>query len=359
MIELELNLDKRNKNTSRFRILLFTAITVFILTTVQNLGFKGFNLLSPLPFQKSALDKILPNLEKNPNNFKIKKTSQIVQSVFASDDKLNTAVSSAFVAMNFDTGEVILQKNMDDKLPIASLTKIMTAVVALDLNKPSDEITISKQATEAEPTKIGVVENQRMKVEELLDAALLTSANDAVQALKDSVDNKYNEQVFVNAMNAKAKFIGLENTNFSNPQGFDSKRNYSTAVDLANLTHYALTNYPLLSQIVQKDYQFLPGDQNHKQFDLYNWNGLLDTYPGVRGVKIGNTDSAGYTTVVLSEREGKKVLVVLLGATGVLERDLLASQILDNAFQKISEVKPAKITKSDLLQKYSTWKYWN
>lgn len=359
MIELELNLDKRNKNTSRLNILLFTAITVFILTTVQNLGFKGFSLLSPLPFQKSSLDKILPNLEKNPNNFKIKKISPIVQSVFASDDNLNTAASSAFVAMNFDTGEIILQKNMDQKLPIASLTKIMTAVVSLDLNRPSDEITISKQATEEEPTRIGVVQNQKMKVEELLDAALLTSANDAAQALKDGVDTKYNDQVFVKAMNTKAKFIGLKNTNFSNPQGFDSERNYSTAEDLANLAHYALTNYLLLDQIVQKDYQFLPADRNHKQFDLYNWNGLLGIYPGVKGVKIGNTDSAGYTTVVLSERGGKKVLVVLLGAPGVLERDLLASQILDNAFQKISEIKPAKITKSDLLRKYSTWKYWN
>lgn len=103
---------------------------------------------------------------------------------------------------------------------------------------------------------------------------------------------------------------------------------------------------------------FYPQDDNHKQADLYNWNGLLGVYPGVKGVKIGNTEDAGYATTVLAEREGKKILVVLLGAPGVLQRDLWPSMLLDIGFEKLG-LKPIGITEDQLRAKYSTWKYWN
>ena len=102
-----------------------------------------------------------------------------------------------------------------------------------------------------------------------------------------------------------------------------------------------------------------PKDQNHKQFDLYNWNGLLGVYPGIFGVKIGYTENAQKTTIVASQRDGKKVLVVLLGAPGVLQRDLWASQLLDQGFEKLANLSSINITEEELREKYSTWKYWN
>lgn len=355
--EVELKLNKSTKPLSRWKIFLFTSILVFIFTTLQNIGLTNFNLLSPLPSFNSALNKALPKLEEKPNNFKLKKSTSLVESSFASLDNFQTL--NAYLAVDYDTGEIILGKNLSKKFSIASLTKIMTAIVSLDLESPNEKLIISKNSASVEPTKIGVVENQKMTVEELLNALLLTSANDAAQALKDGINKKYGGEVFVKAMNAKALYIGLKNTNFSNPQGFDNDKNFSSVEDLAILSRYAINTYPVISKIVKKDYEFLPQNSDHKQFDLYNWNGLLDVYPGVKGLKIGNTDSAGYTTAVLSEREGKKIIVVLLGAPGVLERDLWASQVLDSAFKKLSDLPPIELTARGLRQKYSTWKYWN
>lgn len=301
--------------------------------------------------------KIKPKLFKTSANIlDIKQDSGIVESANAGSIDENAA---AYIVVDEDSGQVLAQKNADKKLPIASLTKIMSAVVALDLSKQDELFKISSTAANESPTRIGVVPGQKMKVSELLDAALMTSANDAAQVLKEGVNSKYNSPVFVAAMNEKAIFLGLSNTHFDNPQGFDSSRNFSSAKDLAVLAHYALSNYPLIAQTTQKDYQFLPADSNHKQFDLYNWNGLLDVYPGVRGVKIGNTDSAGTTTIVSSVRNGKKVLVVILGAPDILNRDLLASKLLDLGFEKLANLPPVNVTSWDLLAKYQTWKYFN
>ncbi|HKC14499.1 MAG TPA: D-alanyl-D-alanine carboxypeptidase family protein [Patescibacteria group bacterium] len=356
-IKLEVNLQSK-KRLTRWNIFIFTFLLVFFLTVIQKINpdFKNLSLVSPIPAQNQTFKEILPKLQSVPNDFKLKKESSIIETTFASSAFDN---ASSYIAVDFDTGTVIAEKNISKPLPIASLTKIMTAVVALDLAKSQEQIVISRNATNEEPTKIGVVENQTMTVEELLSAMLMTSANDAAAALKDGVNNKYKSPIFIDSMNKKASIIGLKNTNFSNPQGFDNSKNYSSTEDLAILTRYALKNYSTIKNIVDKDYRFIAANNNHKQFDLYNWNGLLGVYPGVSGVKIGNTDEAGYTTVVMSERNGKKIIVVLLGTPGVLERDLWASQLLDFAFQKSANLVPVSVSEVSLRQKYSTWKYWN
>ncbi len=152
---------------------------------------------------------------------------------------------------------------------------------------------------------------------------------------------------------------GLKHTSFDNSQGYDSPHQYSSVGDIAILTHYVLKNYPLITEIVKKAYYFLPADEYHKQYDLYNWNGLIDVYPATVGVKIGNTASAKKTTVVLSERGGKKILVILLGAPGIIERDLWAAQLLDLGYKRTLGMDPIAITKEQLQKKYASWQYWN
>lgn len=313
---------------------------------------------SPESSQKTKRDvisEIRPKLEDEGFSFKLESNHTLIPKAYAEAD-YNQAF--AYGVVDFQTGEILAEKNLTKKLPIASLTKVMTAVVALDLADKDDLFTISKNASLQSPTKLVMIPGQKMKLEELLKAILLTSANDAAEVIKEGVNEKYGADIFVQAMNEKTKFLNLSTTSFSNPQGFDHPKHYSSVEDLSILTKYAIDKYPLIAQIVADDYEFLPEDQNHKQHDLHNWNGLIGVYPGAKGVKIGNTGKARVTTIVLAEREGKQILVVLLGALTVLERDLWAAQLLDLGFAKSLDLVPVNVTKQDLIQKYSTWEFF-
>ncbi len=274
-------------------------------------------------------------------------------------ENMSYSKANAYIAIDLDSGKILEGKNISSSLPIASLNKVMTAVVTLDLASASDVFVTTTHAANIIPTRIGVIAGQKMLRDELLYALLLTSANDAAEVLAEGIDAKYGKGTFIKAMNIKAKSLGMKNTNFSNPQGFDSRLNYSSVSDLAVLAHYALSNYPLFKQIVKTDYHFLPQDNNHKQFDLYNWNGLLGVYPNILGLKIGNTEGAGHTTMVASERENKKVLAIILGAPGQLERDMWAAALLNEGFWRLARLTPITINNESLKLKYSQWKYWN
>jgi D-alanyl-D-alanine carboxypeptidase len=349
---------------ARWKVIFITVVAGFLMSVLPQAGITvdGFSfsrdneVVSPLPKSVDPLKNIYPLLEKKLNNFQLKRESSLLSTAHASS---NYDEARAYIAIDFDSGKILAEKQAEEPVPIASLTKIMTSVVALDLASPQEEFTVSLHAQEIEPTKIGVVAGQKLTLDELLQALMMTSANDAGEVIKEGINTKYGSEIFIKAMNAKAEVLGLKNTHFENPQGFDGREHYSSAADLAILTNYALKNYPLITQIVAKEYSLLEKNHNHKQFDLYNWNGLLDVYPGASGVKIGNTGRAKKTTVVLSEREGKKVLAVLLGAPGTLERDLWTSQLLDYGFEKEYGLKPVEITEEQLKEKYSTWKYWN
>lgn len=296
-------------------------------------------------------EQVRSKLQAESDNFNL---------IFGSENRQNISVPSrAYLVVDFDTGEILFEKNANDQMAIASITKLMTAITALDLANPNERFTVSKNAASQIPTKIGVVTGQTMTLKELLYASLLTSANDATEVIKEGIDQKYGEAVFIKAMNEKAKILGLKNTSFDNVQGLDGPNSYSTAQDVAIFTRHALASYPLIADIVKDEYKFLPQNSHHKQFDLYNWNGLLGVYPGIIGGKIGNTGKAKTTTVVVAEREGKKVLAVVLGAPTKTERDLWAANLLDVGFLKLANLAPAQVTQAQLEQKYRTWKYWN
>lgn len=332
-------------------------MVTFTMVTLQLFGAHLPRIISPLPKDKpDTMKELLPMLHATPNTYSLKKPINFVGSAYASDavDQAN-----AYAVLDYDTGRIIAEKDGQNQVPIASLTKIMTAVVALDLAKPTDVFTVTKTAADEVPTKIAVEPGQKFTLDELLHASLMTSANDATEVIRDGVDHKYNDTIFIQAMNAKAQFLGLKHTHFMNPQGFDNDAHYSSAEDLAVLAHYALTNYPEIAGIVNQDFAHLDANQHHPKEDLYNWNGLLDVYPNVSGVKIGNTDAAQMTTIVLSERAGKKILVVLLGAPSILDRDLWASQLLDLGFEQTMGLPPINVTEDQLRAKYATWRYGN
>lgn len=338
-----------------WKVFLIAALGGFIISLLQTLGVVRLSstLISPIPtvVTTDVFTSVKPLLSRVKNTYTLADKTSLIGSAFASGsyDK-----AKAYVVVEYDSGRILASHNAKTRLPIASLTKIMTAVVALDLTTPSSRFRVSRKSTTVIPTRIGVVAGQSLTVAELLHALLLTSANDVADVIQEGIDGVYKSDVFIRAMNAKAQFLGLTNTSFDNPQGFDGQTNYSTASDLAVLTHYALTNYPLIASIVGKEYQFLPADKFHKKYDLYNWNGLIGVYEGIQGVKIGNTGKAGKTTIVLSARKDKKVLAVLLGAPGIIERDLWAGQLLDMGFLEY-DMLPIRINKTRLMKKYQTW----
>lgn len=335
---------------NHWKLFIVVFVVPLLLLCLPNLGIKSqiSQLKSPLPFKTDIFDSLKPKLEQKINTFQLKNNLD--------KDAPYLNQLNSYIVVDVNNREVLLGKDIEKQYAFASLTKIMTAIVSLDLSTPLEYFTVTQKAADMEPTKIGIEVGEKLSLQELLEAILLTSANDSAEMIKEGIDQKYQEKVFIEAMNYKAQFLGLKNTHFSNPQGLDDSKNYSSTDDLAQLCLYALEKYPEIAAIVRKSYQFLAEDQNHKQFDLYNWNGLLGVYPGVYGIKIGNTDEAGHTIAVIAEREGEKVLVIILGATSVLERDLQAGKLLDLGFHKLG-IKSANITEKELREKYSIWRY--
>jgi D-alanyl-D-alanine carboxypeptidase len=350
------NFDFSNINFKPFFVAL---IAVLLMNLIHASGItKNFRLFSPLSqstlMEQDFFETVRPLLERFSDNYTLhKKTSLVVQTSASEESEYDNARS--YVVVDYDSGEILAEKESDKVVSIASLTKVMTAIVTLDLATSDEYFTVTRNASRQIPSKIYVKTGEHIQVRELLEAALLTSANDATQALADGVDAKYGEEIFIKAMNAKAEYLGLSNTHFTNPQGFDNPEHHSSARDMALLTHYALTYYPEIQDIVQKDFSYIHENDDHDLYKLPNWNGLIGVYPNVSGVKIGNTGRAKKTTIILSEREGKKILVVVLGAPGLFERDIWAAQLLNLGFQQTLGLPPIEVTREMLQEKYDSW----
>lgn len=342
---------------SVIKIFILSFLVVLVGTVLsENKPKINFDFLKTTEVEKDpTMENVKSNLKEKGNHFQLKKQSNLIQSAYADNTDANV---SAFIVVDFDTGAVLAEKNSSKRLPIASITKVMTSIVALDLANPNDKFIASRVASNQIPTKLGISRGEKMTLSDLISASLLTSANDATQVIKEGVNRKYDREVFIRAMNLKAIYMGLSNTSFSNPQGFDGAYNFSTAEDVAVMARYGLTNYPLIRENAAKEYIYLPTTSEHKQYDLQNWNGLLGVYPGTIGLKIGNTEDAGRTTVAVSKRENKTLIVVVLGAKDIIERDMIAAGLLDYGFEKSAGLKKIAISEEDLRLKYSKWKYW-
>lgn len=240
----------------------------------------------------------------------------------------------AALALDFATGKVFYAKNPHQVLPFASLAKIMTAVVALNHAQPENELVVSLQADFNElplgSSYMGLTAGERYSVEDLLYGLLLSSGNDAALAIALGLASDLD--TFVYWMNRESKVWGLKQTQFGNPSGLDDPRSRSTAYDLAILTSFALTQYPLISQIVASSQHEIPYTPDHKYLFLTNFNDLMFIYPNVDGVKPGNTEEAGSCLIATSTREGKRVLTVVLGASA---RNPETIKLMDFAFEKL------------------------
>ena len=216
------------------------------------------------------------------------------------------------ILMLASTGEILYQKDCDLKLPMASTTKIMTALVALELGSPEQMITASPEAVGVEGSSIYLTVGEQLSLEQLLYALLLESANDAAVAiacgLSGSVDS------FAEKMNEKAGSLGLVQTHFTNPHGLDHEEHYTTARELAIITQ-ALLEEPLLRTIVSTRKTTIPHDGTDSVRLLVNHNKMLRLYDGCIGVKTGFTKRSGRCLVSAAERDGVELIAVTLNAS--------------------------------------------
>ena len=231
--------------------------------------------------------------------------------------------------VDLDARQVLWQRDPETSRAPASLTKLMTAMVAVDdagsLNRA---VTVTRQATEVLPSLMGLSGGEQLTVRELIEGLFLDSGNDAAEALATGIVPR---DRFIRQMNQKAKSIGLTATHFVTPSGLDAPGHGMSAHDLAHTAAYLDTYYPQLAAIAAKKDIVIPATATHKAFYPHNMNRLLSTYPGATGLKTGLTDNAGGCMLATATRYGRHLIAVVLNATGYSTPD--AALLLDYGFR--------------------------
>ncbi len=222
--------------------------------------------------------------------------------------------SGSAILADLDSGQVLFQRAPDQRRSIASVTKIMTALLVLERGGLNDVVTVSLAATFPEDlaglSALGLRAGERIPVRELLYALLLQSANDAAIALAEHVSGS--EERFEAAMNARARELGMTDTRFRSPNGLDD-RGYSSARDLMTLTHEIYATQPEFGRIAGTMFHEIPAPSGPPR-TVQNRNVLLWLYPGAFGVKTGYTARAGFCVVAAAQRDGRRLVAVVLGS---------------------------------------------
>lgn len=237
------------------------------------------------------------------------------------------------VLIERDTGTILYNKNSDEMLPPASMTKIMTMLLimeSIDLGKIKwdEKIRTSEYAASMGGSQIFLEPGEEMTTEEMLKGIAIGSANDASVAMAERIAGS--EEAFVEMMNEKVKELGLKNTVFKNVTGLPEDGHYSTAHDMAVMAK-ELLKYEGITKFTGT-YEAYLREQSDKKFWLVNTNRLVRFYPGVDGLKTGFTNEAKYCLTATAEKDGMRVIAVVFGAPTSKERNAQISKMLDYAF---------------------------
>lgn len=249
----------------------------------------------------------------------------VILSLPVGSDKIQASADGvAEIAMELESGTILYAKNVDTKLPMASTTKIMTALIIAEDCDLSEVITVPDIAVGVEGSSIYLKKDERISVKDLLYGLMLRSGNDAACAL--AVHHSGSPEKFVDKMNERAKELGADNTHFKNPSGLPDDEHYTTAKDLCNIARHAMSNQILKEVVSTRQYS---GDFRH----FLNKNKLLSSLDGANGVKTGYTKKAGRCLVSSAERDNMDVVCVVLNCYDMYER---SASIINNCFAKYS-----------------------
>ncbi len=254
------------------------------------------------------------------------------------DVSANLVTGKSGILMEPESGNVLYEFNPDERTQIASVTKVMTMLLifeALDSGKIhyDDEVSVSEHAASMGGSQVFLEPGEQMSVDDMLKAIAIASGNDAAVAMAEFVGGS--EEAFVEMMNKKAAALGCENTHFQNCNGLDEPEDhYSSARDVAKIS-CELSKHPDVFKYTTTWMDSLRGGS----FGLSNTNKLLKSYSGATGLKTGSTSIAKYCLSASAERDGMKLIAVVLGAPSTAERFGSAAKLLDYGFANYSVVK--------------------
>lgn len=289
------------------------------------------------------------------NKVKQHKTKAIITRFFALCFALISAVGCIFVAniknqptiayaasssakamcvLDKDSKRILYAKNQNESLPMASTTKVVTAITVLENCKDLNQtITINKNAVGVEGTSIYLRQDEQISVIDLLYGLMLRSGNDSATALAYHIGGSVDG--FASLMNGMAKKVGAKNSHFANPHGLDNPNHYTTAYDLALITCHALNN-PTFKQIVSTKNHIIPATNKSDKRYLTNKNRLLSSLSGCCGVKTGFTSKAGRCLVSACERENRTTVCVVLNCGPMFEESV---DLIESSFEEYTNKK--------------------
>ena len=239
---------------------------------------------------------------------------------YAVDDPFPRAADAYVVKRD---GRLIWASAADERHAPASLTKMMTALIILERGQLEEPVVVSRAASRERGSRIGLRAGDQLRTRDLLAATIMHSANDACHALADHIG-----PTFIAKMNQRAQTLGMKNTQFVDPCGWDRPGHYSTATDLARLAEVAM-QHPEYQRLARMQDTRISTVDGRRKFHVKNTNHLLGRYPGALAGKTGTTGAAGYCLVALAERDGVRVTVVLLNSP---RRWSFAPRLMDRAF---------------------------
>ena len=264
-------------------------------------------------------------------------------------DLAKNAESSILIEAS--TGEIIYEKNKDERLAPASMTKMMSLIIIMEEIekgnlKLNQIITVSENAASMGGSQIYLEKNEKMSVDDLLKGICMASANDAVVALSEVISGTEDE--FVKRMNKKAKELGLKNTNFMNATGLDDDEHYSSAYDMALIARELVKHKKVLEY--SSNYEDYLRENTNKKFWLVNTNKLIKTYDGMDGLKTGYTEKAGYCLTATAKRNNMRLISVVMKESDSKIRNNETGEILDYGFNlyKVNRL----FKKNDVVSKY-------
>ena len=252
--------------------------------------------------------------------------------VHAENDSLNLSSESA-ILMDAESGKILYEKNIQEKLPMASMTKIMSMLLIMEsINAGNlnyeETVLISENASGMGGSQVFLQAGEEYTVDDLLKCIAVSSANDAVVAMAEKISGSVD--AFVELMNKRAKELGANNTNFTNPHGLDDENHYSTAYDMALIAKELLKHEEILKYTsIYEDYLTKP---DGSQVWLVNTNRLVRFYDGVDGLKTGYTTEAGYCLTATAKKEDLRLISVVMKSPSAENRSSDTSTLLSYGF---------------------------
>jgi D-alanyl-D-alanine carboxypeptidase (penicillin-binding protein 5/6) len=246
--------------------------------------------------------------------------------------------AKAVLLIDLNSEKIIYDKNAEEQLPIASLSKLMTATVALQTTSLDKTYIVTKEATSCGEAVMGLSDNESCNVRELIYGLILPSGNDAAEILARNIPPEGREK-FINWMNQKAKNLGMSKSQFFNPHGLDEENgqtNLSSAGDLAALFYYLKEYFPFFIKVL-KSREYEAAGFGHKRLYLYNtsWD-FTRSYPYLTGGKSGNTGKAGFCLLALAEKNRHQLLLIILGEPTYNDIRLDSWKLFDYGFEVLS-----------------------